>query len=424
MTFQFNRRSALKAGITLSTLAALPSCAGSTITSAPTDAQLAMIDAKMKEHRAPGLGVAMIEDGVVAWEQGFGFRNLDTQAPVDEKTLFQAASLSKPIFAYVVLKAIENGELSFDDRLTEFVRPDDLDPGPWSDQITVRDVLQHTAGLPNWRDDENGPQPLVPAYEPGTDTSYSGEAFFWLQKCMEEITGHGLNTFMSERLFEPAGLTDMRMLWEPGERAEREVYGHIFDDDDRLVVSELQYKRVHSRRLIEVAEKWGKPMHLWTAEDQVRAAGEMRPHTNERLKMAPAWIWGSPGHMLIDSASSLRCTPGDYARFMCSMMPDRKRKAWEFSEETRQLMLTPQYERPDVQNGVLPRGLGWGLEKRDSGTACYHWGKNGSSHHSVALADPTTGRGIVLMTNGPNGKALIPDVATALLGVNYIAITT
>lgn len=423
MSKDIYRRDILKGAAALSAVSALPAC-GTSSNAGRTVEQVEMIKSKMLEHRAPGLGVAMVENGTVSWEMGFGFRNIDTQEPVDTRTLFQAASLSKPIFAYVVLKAIENGELSFDDPLTRYVRPADLDPGPWSDQITVRDVLQHTAGLPNWRDDENGPQPLVPSYEPGTDTSYSGEAFFWLQKCMEKITGKGLNTLMKDRLFDPSGLTDMRMLWEPGDRADREVFGHVFDESNELIVSPLQYKRVHSMRLIEVAEKWGKPMHLWTADDQVKAAGEMRPHTTGRLKEAPAWIWAAPGYMLIDSASSLRCTPGDYARFMCSMMPGRDRASWEFSEETRKLMLTPQYERPDVQNGVLPRGLGWGLEKREGGTACYHWGKNGSSHHSVALADPTTGQGIVLMTNGPNGKALIPDVATELLGANYISITT
>ncbi|GAA0479736.1 hypothetical protein GCM10009096_22120 [Parasphingorhabdus litoris] len=423
MTIVMGRRQLCKFGMAAAVLPVLPACVTRYSESrTPTEGQVNFIEAKMAEHRIPGAGLAFVEEGKLAWERGFGVKNSETGDPVSTQTLFQAASLSKPLFAYVVMQAIDREEIGLDDRLTKFVRPTDLKPHHWSEQITVRDVLQHTTGLPNWRDDKDGPEPLVPAFEPGTGSTYSGEAYHWLQRVMEKITGLGLDAMIRERLFVPAGLEDMRMLWEP-ERDSREVYGHIVNDQDALVVDNLQFIREQGPRLVEVAKRWGRPMRMWTAEDHEKAVAEMRPHEHARLKDRPAWRWGRPGAFIIDSASSLRCTAGDYARFLCLMMPGRDRADWELTEQKRQAMLTPQFEQ-DIEGGRLPRTFGWGLEKRQNGVAYYHWGKNGRSHISVALGDPVTQKGIVVMTNGPNGNAFIKDVVTSLMDKNYIGITS
>lgn len=375
------------------------------------------------KHQLPGAGLAYIENGQVAWEAGFGVKNVSTSDPVTPQTLFQAASLSKPLFAYVVLQLVDSGAVALDDFLVDYFRPGDLGTSPWLQQIRIRDALQHTSGLPNWRSEVDWIEPLEPAFEPGTNSEYSGEAYHWLQQVAETITGQGLDSLMRDRLFQHAGLQDMQMFWSPN-RDEREVYTHKFDDGGALIVHDLQYKRLHTRLLADVAARWQHPMTNWTSWDQKQALSEMAQHTNPRLKAFPSWEWARPGIMMINSASSLRCTPGDYARFMCLMFPGSDRQPWQVFEQTRALMLTPQYERPDVQGGVLPRGLGWGLEKRPDGIAFYHWGKNGASHHAVALGDAVRGKGIVVMTHGPNGKAFIREVVTELMGENYIGITT
>lgn len=419
---QLNRRSILQGGLALSTLPMLGVFTGAAEAYPPPYAS-DLIQQKLSQNKLPGAGVAFIENGEVAWEGAYGVTNIATGTPVKADTLFQAASLSKPIFAYTVFQAIDQGMLTLDDRLSDHFVPEDMPDHPWAKAITVRDVLQHTAGLPNWRSDKEGPTPLMPAYEPGTDTGYSGEAYHWLQRVMETVTGMGLDGFMRKLLFKPAGLEDMAMLWSPA-RDDREIYAHTFDDDGNLIVDEFQYIREYGPRLYEVAEKWGKPMNTWTATDHQHATQEMREHTHPILAGRPRWRWARPSRTTIDSASSLRTTPANYARFMCLMMPGRARANWQITEATRQLMLTPQYERPDVQNGVLPRGLGWGLEKGPNGIAFYHWGKNGPSHHAVAIGDPNTRRGIVVMTHGPNGKSFIREVVTRLMGQNYIGITT
>ncbi len=418
-----NRRQIIQTGLLSLTVPALSSCAEDHETpSGPSEAELSFIRSKMEEHRVPGAAVAMIKDGNVAWEQGFGFQNIDTGVPVDQHTLWQAASLSKPIFAYFVMQAIERDVIGLDDRLTDYTRVPGLSDNPWSDLITVRHVLMHTTGLPNWRPLEEELL-LEPAYEPGTDTSYSGEAFHWLQRVIEDITGQGLDVLMRDYLFDPAGLSDMSMLWEP-ERDEREVYGHGLNDEDELVVKDLQFIREHGWRLQEVAERWGKPMRTWTVRDQDKALTEMRPHTHERLKDRPSWRWTHPNYAVINSPASLRTTVGDYARFACLMMPGRERASWQITDQTREWMITPQLERPDVQNGVLPRGIGWGLEKREGTASYYHWGSNSSTHISVIVGDPSDKSGIVVMTNAGSGRQLIYDVVLELTGRNYIGVST
>lgn len=389
----------------------------------PSEDIAQFLEAKISEHKLPGAGLAYVESARLAWEAGFGATNIATQAKVTPHTLFQAASLTKPLFAYVVHQAIDLGELSLDDRLVDYVRPADLSPNPWNDEVTVRDALQHTTGLPNWRDHGDWIKPLDPSYQPGTDSSYSGEAFHWLQQVMERITGKGVDALMRDRLFEPGRLDDMQMHWS-ADRDAREVYSHELNETGDLVVRDLQYIREIGWRFHEVSERWGKPLNQWTTWDHAKAVSEMRPHTHKRLSGNPSWVWSVAGRSIIDSASSLRCTPGDYARFVCLMMPGRPREAWQVEEKTRQLMLAPQYERPTVQNGVLPRGLGWGLEKRSEGIVFYHWGKNGRSHHALALGDVAKRRGIVVMTHGTNGKAFIRDVVTGLMDQSYIGVVT
>lgn len=423
LSFPLSRRSVLTSGLAAACLPTVVACQTPfTNDRAPMPDEDAFIRDRMAAHNVAGAAIAKIKDGAVMWERGYGYTNIETGQRVTQQTLFQAASLSKPIFAYVVMQAVEGGVIGLDERLIDYVRPAGLSDHTWSSEITVRDALQHTTGLPNWRPMEEALE-LTPAYKPGTDSSYSGEAYHWLQLALEEITGDGLDTMMRKYLFEPAGLSDMSMLWEAS-RDSREVYGHTVGEDGNLQLSDIQFAREQGERFQEVAELWGRPLRTWTADDQVQALSKMRPHAHERTKDRPQWRWTHPNYRHINSPATLRCTAGDYARFACLMMPERTRETWEISEETRKFMLTPQFERPDVQGGVLPRGIGWGLEKRDGGAAYYHWGSNSSTYISVVVADPSDRSGLVIMTNTGTGRDLIKDVVLEITGRNYIGVST
>jgi CubicO group peptidase (beta-lactamase class C family) len=121
-----------------------------------TDAQLIArlerrIPALMKDGDVPGLSVALIRHGEVVWHRGFGVTNVQTGASVTDDTVFEAASLSKPVFAYAVLKLVDRGVIDLDRPLKQYL------PGlygsaddPRLGLITARDVLRHTTGLQNW----------------------------------------------------------------------------------------------------------------------------------------------------------------------------------------------------------------------------------------------------------------------------------
>ena len=371
----------------------------------------------MGRHRVPGVAIAILEDGELVWEGGFGTRNIETGAPVRTTTLFQAASLTKPVFAYVVLRLVDAGRIDLDDRLVDYYRPEDLVMSDQSAAVTVRHVLTHQTGLPNWRPADDQAAMLQPAFEPGSGYSYSGEAFHWLQQVCEAITGLGVHDLTDQQLFTPAGLNDMAMLWR-ADRDDREVYGHIVGDDGEAELSALQFAREQGWRLQEVAERWGRPMTRWRSLDLQAAHAVMQPHDHPRLADRPLWRVNRPGSAVISTASSLRTTPGDYARFLALVMSPTEPSAGGISEPLREMMLTPQ--TPVSPNGPnRPIGLSWSLEAVEGGVAYDHWGFNARQHISMALGDTSNRRGIVIMTNGSQGNTFMDEIGPIITGTDY-----
>ncbi len=141
-------------------------------------------------------------------------------------SIFQAASLSKPVFAYAVLKLAQVGLLNLDAPLVSYLpegylhiqNPFAFDQPPITDRVvapelqavTARMVLSHTSGLPNWSSD-----PLAFDFKPGTGWQYSGEGFMLLQRVVESITNEGLDDFMQHRVFDPLGMSNTAFLWKP-----------------------------------------------------------------------------------------------------------------------------------------------------------------------------------------------------------------
>jgi CubicO group peptidase (beta-lactamase class C family) len=148
-----------------------------------------------------GLAVAVVKHGALS--QGFcGYADRDERAPVTEKTVFGAASLSKPVFAYLVLKLVDQGVLSLDVPLAELV---DYAPGDaLAAEITATHVLSHTTGFPNWRSSE---LPLRCYFRPGQRFSYSGEGFVFLQRAVERLTGESIDLTARRLVFEPLGMS-------------------------------------------------------------------------------------------------------------------------------------------------------------------------------------------------------------------------
>ncbi len=129
-------------------------------------------------------------------------------------SIFQAASLSKPVFAYAVLKLIEQGKLELDAPVMKYFpqgyrhqfnpskpEPSDMVTDPRIRTLTVRMLLNHTSGLPNWASG-----PLSFDANPGTKWSYSGEGYMLLQRAVEAVSGEPLDRFMASQVFAPLAM--------------------------------------------------------------------------------------------------------------------------------------------------------------------------------------------------------------------------
>lgn len=168
----------------------------------------------MKLSDVPGISAALIRDGKLFWSKGFGVLNTETKEPVTNETVFEAASLTKVVFAYAVLKLVDEGKLDLDVPLNKYlgnnyeVASDDVR----INQITARRVLSHTSGFPNWRSDENGKLPIN--FTPGEKFSYSGEGFVYLSKVVEKITGMMLEDFMQKTVLIPLKMTNSSFQWQ------------------------------------------------------------------------------------------------------------------------------------------------------------------------------------------------------------------
>ncbi|MBD1938387.1 serine hydrolase domain-containing protein [Microcoleus sp. FACHB-68] len=162
----------------------------------------------MQRSGVPGVAVAVVRDREILWSRGFGVKNTDSGQPVNENTVFAAASLSKPVLAYAAMKLYERGELDLDAPLTNYTaKPYISDPRIW--KISARLVLSHTTGFPNWSGDE----PVWIDFTPGSKFSYSSEGFLYLQSVIERITRQPFNEYVTRNVFAPLGMTNSSYIW-------------------------------------------------------------------------------------------------------------------------------------------------------------------------------------------------------------------
>lgn len=156
----------------------------------------------LAEANVPGMASAIIRNGQLDRYVCCGVRGVQSPVPVDEDTVFDAASLTKPVFAHAVLQLADMGRLSLDAPLDSYL-PRYVHGDERASSITARHVLSHSAGLPNWR---NADLLLKTYFQPSERFSYSGEGFLYLQRATEAITGEKVHTFVEGLVLGPFGM--------------------------------------------------------------------------------------------------------------------------------------------------------------------------------------------------------------------------
>lgn len=342
-------------------LCAAQQSAAPTPMNATTEAGLKKdIPALMEKAGVPGLSIAVIRGGKTAWMETFGVRNAETKMPVANDTMFNVGSLSKPVFAYGVLKLVDAGKLKLDEALAPYLPKEMTASDPRFNQITARIVLSHRTGFPNWPGDG---QPLVIHFTPGERFSYSGAGMVFLQKAVEKITGKPLNDYMQEAVFVPLGMKHSSYVWNPAFENTVAI-GHDIG---------------------------GLPVDLFKA-DQANAA------------------------------ASFLTTAEDYAIFLDAVLQKKGLKPATLRDmEAPQIAVDPECSNcvEGTPSGKLSTtifwGLGFGIEKTAEGESLWHWGDNGV-FKAFFVVRPATKSGVVYMTNSENGLSIARQILAETLG--------
>lgn len=165
----------------------------------------------MLENNIPGLALSVIGKSSESVTRSYGVLNSESDNPVINTTVFEAASTSKPMFARVVMELVEQNMLTLDEPLSDYLEFESIANDERSHLITPRMILTHTSGLPNAL--SRGERPSI-TFEPGTQYQYSGWGFRYLQNVIEELTARTLTEVMREELFDPLDMTEASYLWK------------------------------------------------------------------------------------------------------------------------------------------------------------------------------------------------------------------
>jgi len=326
------------------------------------------IPAWMSKASVPGLSIALIRDANLVWSQGFGVKSTVTSEPVTGATVFEAASLSKPAFAYAALKLCDEGRLGLDTPLIEYL-PEPLFPNDQrANKVTARMVLSHSSGLPHGRAQGT---PISLRFSPGERFAYSSIGIQYLQVVIERLTRLPLADFMKARLVDPFGMKDSNFGWIKSYEKEA-AQGHGRDGSTGLSGN-------------------GKYLGA-TAEDQEK----FRNH--------------NPEFRYPSASAGLYTTASDYASFMIEVISPSRRDEFHLSEATVTEMLKPQVKI----NDSISWGLAWGLERTQAGEAFWHWGDWGV-FRNFAIASRRQRTGVVVLTNSFNGPRVYREIVESAM---------
>lgn len=336
----------------------------------------------MQKANVQGMGIVIFNHNRIVYKKTFGYSRADKKIPLKQTTNIYGASLSKAVFAVLVMKLVEQGKLDLDKPLQEYLpHPiyDYLRLTRWHDdysslkgdtlyaKITARMCLDHTSGFPNWRWDLPD-QKLKVLRKPGERYSYSGEGMVYLQVVIEKMTGRSLDQLMSDFIFGPLEMKNSAYTFKK-EYEKDYSYGH-------------------------------------------RADGKLYEKDKDNEARAP---------------STLETTVDDLALFLQGVMQKKVINAASTAQ-----MFSPQINIRSVrQMGPLALkdttandhlrlsyGLGWGLLESPYGPGCFKEGHgDGFQHYMILFPEKETG--VLIMTNSDNGESIFKELLELSIADKY-----
>jgi CubicO group peptidase (beta-lactamase class C family) len=414
----------------------------------------------MREQDIPGVAIALVREGEVIWTEGFGIANVLTRQPITSETLFEVASNSKVVTAYIALRLVDKGLLSLDEPLNAYLSKPWLPPSEYRDAITLRHVLSHSSGLGHNTTSRHN------LFAPGRGYSYSAIGFQYLQAVIEQTTGETLEQVAQEMVYAPLGMSSSSFI-NRAEFTSRTANGHL-----HAILPTLLFAVCYVIFLIVVGPIGVVILRIWTGQWRptrrmvigtltvafvlslmpafilcgmssllefawlialcglilaivftltflVGRVGIVRissKRPRQQIALTIAWsVLILVGLVLLTSsvtnlpvpkwtavkaeaAGSMRATVGDMATFLIELSnPQHLSKARATELETPQVRL----------NSDLSWGLGPGIQHSREGDALWQWGQH-IDFQSIMMIYPEHEFGVVVCTNN---DLLNPDVA-------------
>jgi CubicO group peptidase (beta-lactamase class C family) len=334
------------------------------------DAQGMNLQERMKHYKVPGVSIAFFSGGKIIWSRAYGYADVAKMTPVTPETLFQAASISKPISTLAMLHLVQDGKLNLDEDVNVKLKSWKIPDNDFTKEqkVTLRRIVSHSAGLTvhgfgGYRPDE--PLPTIrqvldghmPANSkavrvdtvPGSTWSYSGGGFTVMQLLLTDVTGKSFPDLLNEEVLRPIGMSHSTFTL-PLPKSLRRSAATAYGGD-------------------------GKPI-----------AGDFHVYP----EMAAAGLWTTPA----DLARAAIEIENDYAGTSNKVL----------SKDMAHQMLT--HQKDDW-------GLGVALSAEGHPLRFAHGGSNEGFQCDLE-AYIGSGQGIVVMTNADGGSALIGEIERAV----------
>lgn len=312
----------------------------------------------LREFHVPSVAVAYVRDGAVAWTRVYGEQA--PGVPTGERTLYNVASLTKPVFAETMLRIAAAGGLSLDEPMAPTWVDPDLGGDPRAQTLTPRMALSHQLGFANWRRETDGV--LRFRWEPGTGFHYSGEGFEYAAHFARLRMGASLDSLARQYVFRPFGMTETSF-------TRQEWFG------DRMA----------------------------------------RP-------MGPEGRYGDPSTSPAgNAADDLYTTIGDYAAFVVGVMKhDGLPARLAAQRDSLHVLDTSPGSQCDAGKVAhcptrVGYGLGWSVFEYPDGPLLWHTGSDWGEK-SMVFYFPARREGVVMLTNGANGFGVMIEAGVVLAG--------
>lgn len=334
----------------------------------------ALVPRLMEEENIPGVAIAVIEGGEIVLAKGFGFADLESGTAMTEDHIFNAASISKAVTAWAVMRLVEEEKINLDAPINQYLKRWQLTDGNWpTKDVTVRRLLSHTGGIsmpsiPGFRWPQELPGLIDTlsgnydhstyaragtaaelVYEPGQAFHYSGGGFVILQLLIEDVSGLSFADYMNKEVLKPLGMDDSQYGWDE-----------------------------------ELSRKMATPYRSnGVKEDIFRFSGLAGSALHTSARDLSQWV-------------------------LAGLSVNRELRQTVISDKTLALMYTPVAETgfQDQELGEIGFAYFLGRDADDNVHAVSHSGDNAGWAVRVLFA-PHLGNGFVALTNSDNGGALI-----------------